>query len=204
MIPHRVIFPIEVQREHADRLKDLQRTFAHACNLLAPFVQGHRCWNRVTLHHLAYRSLRRALPALGSQMACNAIYSVCRSARLAFQHPNSPFNVGRWGDKPLPLLRFADNCPVYFDRHTFSLRNGRASLFTLDGRLRFDLALSPKDEAAILAMRMREVVLSSRADGGYELTFLLQDPQNIDTAAVAKPVTDLADWPEYLKVEETE
>jgi len=194
---------LTVTPDQAERLRALQQAFAQACNLLAPVVREHRCWNRVALHHLAYRQLREALPALGSQMACNAIYSVCRAARLVFQHPKSPFHVGQWGEKPLPLLRFADNCPVYFDRHTLSVRNGRVSLFTLDGRLRFDLALRPQDEAAFHSMRLLEVVLAQREGGTYELTFLLQDPHQADPTAAAKPLGDPADWPEYLMVEET-
>jgi hypothetical protein len=194
--------------EQAERLRELQRAFAQACNLLAPVVREHRCWNRVALHHLAYRSLRQALPSLGSQMACNAIYSVCRAARLVYQHPASPFHVARWGDKPLPLLRFADSCPVYFDRHTLSVRDGRLSMFTLDGRLRFDLRLSAEQEVAFKTMRLREVVLERSAADAYRLSFLLQDKGNSESAAdEPSPASIEADngaveWPEYLMLEE--
>lgn len=199
----RLRVPLGASPEQAARLRALQRAFAQACNLLAPIVREHRCWNRVALHHLAYRQVRQALPALGSQMVCNAIYAVCRAARLVFQHPKSPFHVARWGDRPLPLLRFADNCPVYFDRHTLSVRNGRVSLFTLDGRIHLDLALCPQDESVLHSMRLLEVVLARREGGMYELTFLLQGPQQADPTAAAKPIGDPAEWPEYLMVEET-
>lgn len=206
MKSRRVSIPLSTTPEQAQQLLALQQAFAQACNLLAPVVQAHRCWNRVALHHLAYRSLREAMPALGSQMACNAIYSVCRAARLVFQHPDSPFHVARWGDKPLPLLRFADSCPVYFDRHTLSVRNGRVSLFTLDGRLRFDVGLQPQDEAAFHSMRLREVVLARRADGVFELTFWLLDAQASDAGRTdtgdAQFDGSAREWPEYLMVEE--
>ncbi|MBP6760924.1 MAG: hypothetical protein KA131_04020, partial [Thauera sp.] len=104
--------------EQKDRLLALQAAFARVCNTLAPIVRESRCWNRVALHHMTYRQLREQFPEIGSQMVCNAIYSVCRASRLVYQHPKSPFNLTRLGERPLPLLRFADSCPVYFDRHT--------------------------------------------------------------------------------------
>jgi hypothetical protein len=204
----RLSLTLSTSPEQAERLFELQRAFAQACNLLAPVVRDHRCWNRVALHHLAYRSLRQALPALGSQMACNAIYSVCRAARLVYQHSSSPFNVAGWGDKPLPLLRFADSCPVYFDRHTLSLRQGQLSMFTLDGRLRFQLSLQPEQEAALKTMRLREVVLAGSVAQGYVLTFALQDegadesPEDGQKPAVAEPAATEMEWPEYLMLEE--
>src|SRR5215212_4601664 len=72
------------------QLLSLQKAFAEVCNALAPVVQQTRCWNRVTLHHLTYRQLREKFPAMGSQMVCNAIYSVSRTSRMLFQHPASP------------------------------------------------------------------------------------------------------------------
>src|ERR1700712_3665303 len=123
---------LNANSEQAARLLALQAEFAKACNAMAPLVQQTRCWNRVTLHHLAYKSLREKFPDLGSQMACNVIYSVSRTSRQVFQHPQSPFNLARLESKPLPLLNFADTCPVYFDRHTLSVKDGRVSMYTLD------------------------------------------------------------------------
>lgn len=195
--------------EHRRRLTELQAVFAQACNLLAPLVRQHRCWNRVALHHLAYRQLRQALPQLGSQMACNAIYSVCRTARLVYQHPNSPFALARWGERPLPLLRFAPDCPVYFDRHTLSVRPQGLSLFTLDGRMRFDLSLPAQLLQAIATMRLREVVLNRSADGGFRLAFSLSaaagDAPTEDEAQLwvdaGAPVAPSLQLPSYLDVE---
>ena len=167
--------PLTASPEQLQRLQALQSGFAQVCNALAPLVQQTRVWNRVALHHLAYRQLREQFPEMGSQMVCNAIYSVSRTSRLVFQHPGSPFNLERLGGKPLPLLRFADSCPVYFDRHTLSLKAGVLSMFTLDGRMRFQLALGAQDEAAFHASKLREIVLSRRPDDVYELAFLLAD-----------------------------
>ena len=128
-----LLIPLTGSAQQATGLHVLQQTFAQVCNALAPLVQQMRCLNRVTLHHLAYKPLREQFPVMGFQMMCNAIYSVIRSSRLVYQHPDSPFNLNRPGDKPLPLLRFADTCPVYFDRHTPSCRCTRSmavSVFT--------------------------------------------------------------------------
>ena len=154
--------PLNTSDEQSSRLLALQAAFAQVCNALAPVVQQTRVWNRVALHHLMYHSLRERFPEVGSQMVCNAIYSVSRTSRLVFQHPNSPLNVAKLDGKPLPLLRFADNCPVYFDRHTLSVKAGQLSMYTLDGRMRFALALSPLDEANFNQKKLREIVLSRR------------------------------------------
>lgn len=188
--------------EQLARLVALQAAFAEVCNALAPTVQQTRVWNRVALHHLTYRTLRERFPDLGSQMVCNAIYSVSRTSRLIFQHPQSPFNVARLGSGVLPLLRFSDSCPVYFDRHTLSVRNGQLSMFTLDGRMRFALALQPADEANFNEKKLREIALSRRQDGQFELSFLFGDGQ--DAGAAEAAATADAEIPEYVMVEEAE
>jgi len=193
--------------EQQARLQALQVAFAQVCNALAPLVQQTRVWNRVALHHLAYRQLRERFPALGSQMVCNAIYSVSRTCRTVYQHPSSPFNLARLGDRPLPLLRFADSCPVYFDRHTLSLKAGQLSMFTLDGRMRFQLALRPEDEAAFHTRKLREIVLSRRSDGVYELAFWLvavqSDGTPPDGSGPGADGQEQGEIPEYVMVEET-
>ena len=188
--------------EQFQRLCVLQEEFASVCNALSPVVRDTRCWNRVALHHMMYKALREQFPAMGSQMVCNAIYSVCRSSRLIYQHPTSPFNVARMGDKPLPLLRFLKESPVYFDRHTLSIKAGRLSMYTLDGRMRFDLALGLEDEAAFHASKLREVVLTRGAQGdSFVLSFWLGDA---GAASAELPHEDAGsnEIPEYLMVEE--
>ena len=202
--------PLQGTPEQKSRLLALQVAFAQVCNALAPTVRATRCWNRVALHHMMYRTLRERFPALGSQMVCNAIYSVCRASRLVYQHPNSPFALERLGpDKPLPLplLRFADTCPVYFDRHTLSLKDGLLSMYTLDGRMRFNVTLRAQDEALFHQKKLREIVLARRADGEFELSFWLAEPlpgvaQPPDAADCGAPGSEPI--PEYLMVEETQ
>ena len=203
--------PLNASPEQVKRLQALQTGFAQVCNALAPLVQQTQVWNRVALHHLSYRQLREQFPEMGSQMVCNAIYSVSRTARMVFQHPQSPFNLARLGDKPLPLLRFADSCPVYFDRHTLSLKAGQLSMFTLDGRMRFQLALAARDEERFHTQKLREIVLSRRSDGVYELAFMLVSEAEGGNAPAQKgaDATDAADGamgeiPEYIVVEEVQ
>jgi hypothetical protein len=192
--------PLNTSPDQLARLVALQLEFSRVCNALAPTVQKSRCWNRVALHHMTYKDLREQFPAVGSQMVCNAIYSVSRTSRLVFQHPQSPFNLARLGDKPLPLLHFSKDCPVYFDRHTLSVKAGQLSMYTLDGRMRFQLALSPQAEAEFLIKKLREVVLSRRSDGIFELSFTMLDgAQSLE----AEPVDESGgEVPEYVMVEE--
>ncbi len=191
--------PLNATPDQAERLLALQAAFAKACNALAPMVQQTRIWNRVTLHHLAYKSLRVQFPNLGSQMVCNVIYSVSRASRQVFQHPESPFNLARLAGRPLPLLNFAENCPVYFDRHTLSVKDGKLSMYTLDGRMRFDLALGRAAESAFREKKLREIVLSRTPQANFELCFLFAEPR---AEAESTAPADNGQVPEYLVVEE--
>ena len=181
--------------EQAARLKALQVAFAEVCNAVAPVVQQSRCWNRVALHHLTYHGLRQRFPQIGSQMVCNAIYSVSRTCRLILQHPNSPFNVSKHPERPLPLLQFLPSAPVYFDRHTLSLKDGLLSLYTLDGRMRFQLALSAEAESRFHREKLREIVLA-RTPLGYQLSFWLSMAAEDEERW---PVVE-AEMPEYVVV----
>ncbi len=201
--------PLQLTTEQVRRLQSLQHGFAQLCNALAPTVQSTRVWNRVALHHLSYRQLREQFPAMGSQMVCNAIYSVSRTCRALFQHPASPFHLDKLGDKPLPLLRFTDTCPVYFDRHTLSLKAGKLSMFTLDGRMRFSMSLDSADEQRFHELKMREIVLEGSAMNGYTLSFVLADGDEAKDARSSNSLSlegddpQAGEVPEYILVEET-
>ena len=193
--------PFDTSPEQVQRLFALQQGFAQVCNALAAVVQQTRVWNRVALHHLTYRQMREQFPQMGSQMVCNAIYSVSRTCRMVFQHPQSPFHLSRLGDKPLPLLRFADSCPVYFDRHTLSLKAGQLSMFTLDGRMRFQLALGAEAEEAFQKRKLREIVLSRASGDRYTLSFVFSDSE-IEASSSPVSVSEEAEIPEYVMVDE--
>ena len=184
--------PLNTSPEQFARLQALQSAFADVCNALAPEVQRTRIWNRVALHHMHYRALRERFPAMGSQMVCNAIYAVSRTSRMVFQLPASPFNLSKLGTKPLPLLQFANSCPVYFDRHTLSIKANKLSLFTLDGRMHFELTLPEEQLLLFRVAKLKEIVLTRRLDNAYELAFWLEP-------AELEPSQPLI--PAYLSVE---
>jgi hypothetical protein len=166
--------PLNTNPEQFARLEALQIEFTKVCNVLAPEVKRSRIWNRVALHHMHYRTLREQFPSLGSQMICNAIYAVSRASRLVFQSPQSPFNLTKLGAKPLPLLHFNNSCPVYFDRRTLSIKSSKLSLFTLDGRMHFELTLPDSQLLLFKVAKLREISLTRRLDGLYELAFWLE------------------------------
>lgn len=188
--------------EQMAKLHALQAAFAEVCNALAPIVQQTRCWNRVTLHHLAYRALRERFPSIGSQMVCNAIYSVSRTCRIVLQHPDSPWEISKLGERPLPLLRFLANSPVYFDRHTLSLKDGRLSMYTLDGRMRFQIELKAEDEARFHHEKLREIVLGN-APQGYQLSFHF-NPEADSDASPATAAAGTGELPEYVLIKAAE
>lgn len=200
--------PLNTTSEQYARLCALRVMFAQVCNQLAPNVQQSRVWNRVALHHLHYRALREQFPALGSQMVCNAIYAVSKMARLIYQHPQSPYNPVSRPSGRLPLLRFADSCPVYFDRHTLSIKPGQLSLFTMDGRMHFELVLGADRLAIFEQAKLREIVLNERPGQVFELSFFLESTDVPDSAEVDdSEVMGLGDAasprfiPEYVSVE---
>lgn len=160
--------------EQGARLADLQRTFSELCNALTPLVHRTRCWSRVTLHHLAYHSLRASFPQVGSQIVCNAIYSVSRAYRLISGH----FPGSRKGEggavNGLPLLRFRRDAPVFLDSHTLSFRGGALSIYTLVGRIKVTVDLTPEESGELATRKIREIMLFGD-EGGYRLTFVFSE-----------------------------
>ncbi|WP_142809902.1 hypothetical protein [Tepidiphilus olei] len=162
--------PLSLSAPQAAFLTELQRVFAEACNLVAAMGREAGVTARVALHHLCYATVRERFPALGSQLACNAIYAAARAFRKAqeVQARLAPQAKG------VPIVRFAPTAPVFFDRHTLSLRGERVSMFTLDGRLHFDLSISPEGLAALRAATVKEAVLQGR-EGRFVLSFYLEE-----------------------------
>ncbi len=188
----RLYVRLQTTPEQDVRLHALQRVFAQACNALAEIAREARVWSRVGLHQLGYYPMRERFPALGSQMVCNAVYSVCRACRLVYQDPQSPYAVGRAVGARLPVIRFTDDAPVYFDRHTLSLRAGHASMFTLDGRLRFNLPLAPVDEQRFRHARLIELKLT-RDELGVVLVFTFADESGPPAVAMVRKVRTAPD-----------
>jgi hypothetical protein len=56
-------------------------------------------------------------------------------------------------------MKFLPNSPVFFYRHTLSLKDGCLSLFTLDGRLKFQLEVSAQVEETLANGKLKEIVM---------------------------------------------
>lgn len=173
---HRLSIPLITSAPQLVRLRALQARFVEACNEIAPVVRASRCWNRVALHHLVYKDIRKRYPELGSQMACNAIYSVCRAARLVYQGEGAT-RLPLDDDAGLPLIQFLGSAPVYFDRHTLSIKRGVLSLFTLDGRMKVSVDLPQSIEQHFQEFRLREIILT--LDEGANLHFTFGDDADL-------------------------
>jgi len=116
---------LEVSAEQASALAALRTAYADACNRLVPIVREHRLWNGVGLHQRMYSNLWQATP-LGSQMCCNAIFSVCKAYKAQKE-------LGRIReDEPIPKIRF-DRPSVHFNKRTYTHTNDAVTLYTLGG-----------------------------------------------------------------------
>jgi len=175
-------------------LKQLQAIFSDVCNEISPIAQKNQCWNRVALHHLVYHSLRVRYPSLGSQMICNAVYSVARTYKMVINLPNGPVNLAKYPEKGVPLIHFFDTSPVYFDRHTLSLRKRKISLFTLEGRILFDIDASDDSIDSIRKNKLKEIKLV-RNGNQYCLNF------NFSSSIENSSTTELPDYFVLIKEE---
>lgn len=169
---------LNVSKEQQAKLLALCSEFARACNELAATVQQTKCWNRVALHHMTYRQLREAYPNLGSQMVCNVIYSVCRNARIVYQHPESPHNLAKLNGKPLPRIIFNQFSAVFFDKHTLSISNNKLSLFTLEGRMKFELNIPSDIEQKFRSETVKEISLQYKKNQQVILQFVFDEASN--------------------------
>lgn len=120
--------------EQKQKLFALSCSYSKACNLIVPFALDNRCWNRVALHHLSYYQVRESIPELGSQMICQAIH------RVADAYKTLKANGEIKKEEPIKLINFGIGS-VNFDKRTYSIKDGKISLFTLSGRVRFNTSL---------------------------------------------------------------
>jgi hypothetical protein len=150
---------LNVDPNQAAALMALQSAYADACNRLVPMVMEHRCWNRVALHHLTYARLRKETP-LGSQMVCNAIFSVCKAYKAQKE-------LGRIKkDAPVPAIRF-NRASVHFDKRTYSLKRERLSLYTLSGRIAVKMVMGAHQRRIIESGKAKEAELVCRKGRWY-------------------------------------
>ena len=158
-------------------LAALRAAYAEACNRLVPTVIEHRCWNRVAMHNLAYSGLR-AQTALGSQMACNAIFSVCKAYKAQKA-------LGRIKQhEPVPQLRF-DRASVHYDKRTYSLKGDALSLYTLAGRITVTMKLGEHQRRIFKSGEAKEAELVFR-NGNWFFNLVVEsdDPQAVASGPV--------------------
>jgi IS605 OrfB family transposase len=137
-------------------LRALQHAYADACNRLVPIVREKRVWNRVALHNLAYSMLRQNTP-LGSQMCCNAIFSVCK----AYKAQKALGRIRK--DRPVPEIRL-DRASVHFDKRTYTIKDETVSLYTLDGRITVPMRLGEHQRRILESGQAKEAELVFRKD----------------------------------------
>jgi putative transposase len=169
---------LDVTPEEAKALLALQTAYADACNRLVPVVQEHRCWNRVALHKQVYSRLRADTP-LGSQMACNAIFTVCKAYKA--QKELGRIKKG----EPVPAMHF-DRASVHYDKRTYSLKgDNRVSLNTLSGRMVVPLKMGGHQRHILASGTPKEAELVfRRGKWFFNLVVELNDPQLLASGPV--------------------
>lgn len=158
-------------------LRALQHAYADACNRLVPIVREKRVWNRVALHNLAYSMLRSATP-LGSQMCCNAIFSVCK----AYKAQKALGRIRK--DREVPAMRF-ERASVHFDKRTYSIQGDSVSLYTLDGRIVVPMRMGEHQRRLLSSGKPKEAELVLRKGVWYfNLVVETQDADSVTSGPV--------------------
>ena len=134
-------------------LAQLQGVFNQVCNTIASIARKSRCWNRVALHNLIYNQIRceqiSGQVVLGSQMVCNAIKTVCDAYKV--------LKIKK--TETAPSITFKQKASVHFDKRTYSLRDGKLSLYTLSGRISVQVNLGEFQQSYFQRGRPKEAEL---------------------------------------------
>lgn len=121
---------LQTTTSQSHKLLELQNAYIDACNQIVPIACENRCWNRFALHGFAYSQIRNHSP-LGSQMVCNAIFSVCKAYRAKGILPH----------EEVPLIQFRTSRSVHFDKRTYKIKGETLSLYTLEKRIQVNMKL---------------------------------------------------------------
>ncbi len=162
-----VTIKLQCNEENAAKLGALHRVFTSVCYELIAYAAEANCWSRVNLHHLTYHQIRGRYPLLGSQMTCNAIYSV---SRLAKEKIETEKNKRKLQAKDIIEHINQKKIDIYFDRHTLSLKNKELSLFTMEGRIKFKVNIDEGTELKINNNKLKEIILTE-IENDYLLKF---------------------------------
>lgn len=174
---NRLKLRLSVTAEQELVLGELQRLFAEVCNAIADMAIKNRCFNRVALHHLTYAHIRQTYPQLGSQMVCNAIYAVAKVIKMLYLSKSSPIYKLVKESGEYPRCQFQKNSPVFFDKNTLSIKDGRLCLYTMVGRLVINAQLDAGLVKRISGERISELILKSNTDG-FSLLFIFEGKED--------------------------
>jgi len=158
---------LKTTAEQAQGLSELQAAYSDACNQLVPFVVENRCWNRVALHNLAYSYLREKT-SLGSQMCCNAIFSVCKAYK-------SQKALRKIKKDSVPEINFG-RASVHFDKRTYSFKENSLSLYTLTGRIKAEWVAGKHQTALLQNGSPKEAELIFK-NGNWFFNLVLEFPE---------------------------
>lgn len=157
---------IKPNESAAEKISKLQQVFSDACNEISEVAAANKCWGRAALHHLSYHKMREQYSTLGSQMLCNAIYAVTRAYRIVREKQPQHFNSQNENLK----VAFTPSSPVFFDKNTLSLSMKKLSLFTMDGRLIFNVDIKDDIQRRFMSGKLKEITLKSDGEN-YSLSF---------------------------------
>jgi putative transposase len=158
---------LKTNPEQGKQLLQLQEAYHAACNQIVPEVVEHRCWNRFALHSLVYDKIRRT-SALGSQMVCNAIYSVCKAYKAKAIFPK----------EEIPKIHFHKGRSIHFDKRTYTIKGEMVSLYTLGKRIKVSMQFGPFQRVYFSQGVPKEGELICKKGKWYfNLVLELPDPQ---------------------------
>jgi putative transposase len=172
---------LETTEEQSQKLSTLRDAYHKACNQIVPFVIENRCWNRFSLHHLVYHTIRKISP-LGSQMVCNAIFSVCKAYRAK----------GIMKGEEVPLIQFRSNRSVHFDKRTYKMNEETLSLYTLEKRISVKMRFGPhqRDYFSKGLPKEGELILKK---GRWYFNLVLELPDPLQTTSTHLLGVDLGE-----------
>jgi putative transposase len=158
---------LKLTPEQIQALNELQREFSGACNFVADIADREKEYNRVKLHHLSYYEIRKKYAQLGAQMACNAVAKVAHALKAL---------------KKKKRIVFKDSISIHFDKRTYTLKGLILSLFTLQGRIKLPIELSPFHVSYLNQGQVKEAELIQRGKRWFfNLVLDLPDQSPIET-----------------------
>ena len=157
---------LDTTLEQGEKLLQLQEAYFSTCNQIAAIARENRCWNRYALHTLVYSKVRKSSP-LGSQMVCNAIFSVCKAYQAKGILPK----------EEVPLIIFRQGRSTHFDKRTYTIKGETISLYTLGKRIQVKMRFGPFQKECFLKGIPKEGELICKKGKWYfNLVLDLPDP----------------------------